>query len=441
MRIAYITAGAGGMYCGSCMHDNTLAAALLKSGRDVVLVPVFTPIRTDEPDVSIDKVYYGGINVYLQQKTKFFRRLPRFLDRVLDSPGLLRFLIRTPKSADEEVGRITVSVLEGEHGAQTKELDKLLAGLSSIKPDLVNLPNAMFLGVAKPIREELGLPVVCNLSGEDLFLETLMEPYRTRSLELIRNAAKHVNGFVVGNKYYGDYAVKHFGIPEDRLRVIPFGIRMEDSSGSHLISPGSEGDFTIGYLARICREKGLHVLCDAFARLRAEGRSCRLRIAGYLGANDRGYLDQLTKKMRGLELDQHFDVLTNVSREDKLGFLGSLSVLSVPTVYQESKGLYLLEAWATGLPVIQPDHGCFPEMIEASGGGLLFRPDDASDLANSLARLMDDRELRVSLGGRGRQAVLDSLTDRSMAERTWSLYEEVVGGENRLRTNRSLAKE
>ncbi|MCZ6539665.1 MAG: glycosyltransferase family 1 protein, partial [Chloroflexi bacterium] len=52
MKVAYLTAGAGGMYCGSCMRDNTLAAALLRSGRDVVLIPIYSPIRTDEADVS-----------------------------------------------------------------------------------------------------------------------------------------------------------------------------------------------------------------------------------------------------------------------------------------------------------------------------------------------------------------------------------------------------
>ena len=52
MRVVYLIAGAGGMYCGSCLRDNRLAATLIKQGRDVVLVPLYTPIRTDEADVS-----------------------------------------------------------------------------------------------------------------------------------------------------------------------------------------------------------------------------------------------------------------------------------------------------------------------------------------------------------------------------------------------------
>src|SRR3954468_7836776 len=94
MRIAYLTAGAAGMYCGSCMHDNTLVAALVARGHDALLVPLYTPIRTDEDDVSQHRVFFGGINVYLQQKLALFRRTPRFLDRLLDAPRLLRWVSR-----------------------------------------------------------------------------------------------------------------------------------------------------------------------------------------------------------------------------------------------------------------------------------------------------------------------------------------------------------
>jgi len=91
MRITYLTAGAAGMYCGTCLQDNTLAAALRARGCDVLLVPLYTPIRTDETDVSLDRVFYGGINVYLQQKSALFRHTPWLFDRLLDLPALLRW--------------------------------------------------------------------------------------------------------------------------------------------------------------------------------------------------------------------------------------------------------------------------------------------------------------------------------------------------------------
>src|SRR5947207_9017299 len=110
MRIAYITAGAAGMFCGSCMHDNTLVAALARRGHDALLVPTYTPIRTDEPDVSQKRVFFGGINVYLQQKWSLFRRTPWLFDRLFDAPSLLRWVSRfAVKTQAEDLGGLTVS--------------------------------------------------------------------------------------------------------------------------------------------------------------------------------------------------------------------------------------------------------------------------------------------------------------------------------------------
>lgn len=435
MKVVYITAGAGGMYCGSCMHDNTLAAALLRRGHDVMLLPVFTPIRTDETDVSESQVFYGGINVYLQQKASFFRWLPGMFDRWLDNPKLLRWAVRTPKGADLQVARITESVLRARQGAQKKELERLLHGLERIQPDVVNLPNAMFLGVAAEIKRVLKVPVFCNLSGEDLFLASLQEPYRSRCFDLIRDAARQVDGFIVGNSYYGSYAIEHFGVPEARLSVVPFGIRIQEFDG--LPAPDSpvgreraSSPFTIGYLARICQEKGLHLLAEAFEGLREKGRSCRLRVAGYLSPQNRSYLERIQERLKKRGFDSDFEVLSDIDRDSKIEFLSSLDVLSVPTEYHESKGLYVLEAGAAGVPVVQPSHGCFPEMVESLGSGLLFEPGDAEDLAAKIGRLMEDRSLHRSLSIRGRDTVRAQFTDENMADRTWSLYESCVGGQN-----------
>src|SRR6185436_11285152 len=126
MRIAYITAGAGGMFCGSCLHDNTLVAALRELGHDALLIPTYTPIRTDEPDVSQSRVFFGGINVYLQQKVALFRHTPWLLDRLLDAPRLLRWVSRfAMKTSAHDLGDLTISILKGEHGYQRKEVAKL----------------------------------------------------------------------------------------------------------------------------------------------------------------------------------------------------------------------------------------------------------------------------------------------------------------------------
>ena len=189
MKITYIAAGAAGMYCGSCIHDNTLAAALIKKGHEVMLVPTYTPLRTDEDSVSLDSVFYGAINVYLQQKSSLFRHLaPRALDRILDKPRLLQYVSRFGSATTaRDLGALTVSILSGEEGHQRKELYKLIDWLDKIaRPDLVQLTNSMFLGLAREIKRRLGVPILCTLQGEDIFLEELPEPYRSQAKELLK---------------------------------------------------------------------------------------------------------------------------------------------------------------------------------------------------------------------------------------------------------------
>ncbi len=419
MRLAYLIAGAGGMYCGSCLRDNRLAATLIAQGRDVVLIPLYTPIRTDEVDVSEPTVYYGGINVYLRQRSRLYRRLPGWVTRRLDSPRLLRRAMRLAGSTSPAtLGDLTVSMLRGEEGAQHKELSRLIEGLRAIQPDVIHLPNLMFVGMARRLKAALNVPVLCTLSGEDIFIDKLPPDHRSEAMELIRLRSADIDGFVAVTEYFATFARDRFGLPPDRVHVVPMGI---DVTGVGEPAAPADGPFIIGYLARICDDKGLLNLCDAFVQLRRAGRDCRLRVAGYLGAGDRDYFLAVRKYVRHEGVDDVFEYVGEVDRAGKFELLRSLHVLSVPTLYPESKGLYVLEAMATGTPVVQPRHGSFPELVEATGGGLLYDPLDPQGLPGALARLMDDRDLLARLGATGRAAVHESFTDRIMAERTWTL--------------------
>src|SRR5262249_25396902 len=186
MRIAYITAGAAGMYCGSCMHDNTLVVALRRLGHDALLIPTYTPIRTDEPDVSQPRVFFGGINVFLQQKLSLFRHTPRFFDRLLDAPGLLRWAGRfAGKTRAEELGGLTVSMLKGERGHQRKEVLQIAEWLAEEgRPDIIVLSNVLISGMIHEIGRRINAPVLCTLQGDDIFLESLPEADREQALNL-----------------------------------------------------------------------------------------------------------------------------------------------------------------------------------------------------------------------------------------------------------------
>jgi glycosyltransferase involved in cell wall biosynthesis len=427
MRIVYITAGAAGMYCGSCLHDNTLAAALAALGEDVLLVPTYTPLRTDEANVSIGRVFFGGINVYLQQKSALFRRTPWWLDRLLDHPALLERLARRAASVDPvRLGAMTVSMLRGEAGYQRKELEKLAHWLvSEVKPEVVHLSNTMQCGMARLLRRGSG-PIVCQLSGEDLFLEKLPPPHYDEARALLRERAADVDAFVAINHYYADFMADYLAADRSRVHVISHGLRLEGHGTRSEKPPGEPR--VIGFLARICADKGLHLLVEACEQLagREDLPPFVLRAAGYLGEADRSYLEAIEGRVAGGKLAGRFQYVGELNRAEKIAFLQSLDVLSTPTVYRESKGLPALEAMANAVPVVLPAHGSFPEMIADTGGGLLHRPHDSADLAGRLAELLRDGARAQQLGLAGQQAVHERYDAATMARNTLDLYRRMV---------------
>src|SRR5262245_14384439 len=241
MKIVYLTAGAGGMYCGSCMRDNTLAAALGKLGHEALLVPTYTPIRTDEEDVSENRVFFGGINIYLEQKFWLFRHTPWFLDRLLNFPRLLRWVSRWGvKTRAEELGDLAISMLEGEHGRQRKEVEKVVTWLADeVRPDLVNLTAALLSGMVHEFRRRLpGVPVLCSLQGDDAFTEYLPSTHRERALALIRDHCREIDGFVATSAAYADFMAGYFAVPRERIHVVHPGLNLEGHGGSR---PSREG--------------------------------------------------------------------------------------------------------------------------------------------------------------------------------------------------------
>src|SRR5580704_1929504 len=383
MKILSITAGAGGMYCGSCLRDNALAAELVARGHDVTLLPLYTPLRTDEPNVSRSNVLFGGISVYLQQHSELFRRTPRFIDRLLDSPLLIRAFAGRSVSTDPRLlGELTISMLEGTDGVLRKEFDKLLDWLAGEpKPDVVNITNSMLIGLARPLAEALGRPICCTLQGEDLFLEGLTEPYRTRAVALIRRQVRHVDRFVAVSEYYAAFMATYLQIPADRISVVPIGINMAGFEGGRT---SADDAFRIGYFARLAPEKGLHVLAAAFQRFRqGVGRHARLEIGGYLAPAHKGYLAGIRRSLEEAGLSGDVAYRGEVDRAGKIAFLRELDVLSVPATYDEPKGVFLLESMACGVPVVQPRRGAFTEVVEKTGGGLLVRADDVEGLAEA----------------------------------------------------------
>ena len=427
MNILSITAGAAGMYCGSCLRDNALAAELKAQGHGVLLMPLYTPTLTDEENVSERKILFGGISVYLEQYSALFRRMPKFLDRLWDSAAALRLATRGSISTNPKMlGEMTVSMLQGEEGNQRREFDKMVEWLrGEPAPDLVTLPNSLLIGLAGPMRRALDRPICCTLQGEDLFLEGLREPYRAQSLDLIRAAVAHVDGFAATTAFYAEAMCRALGIPERKMHVLPLGINL----AGYDAAPIAHDRFTVGFLARVAPEKGLHVLAEAYRMARLGGGlpEASLEAAGYMAADQRPYLEGIERTMRECGLGAEFHYRGVLDRARKVDFLRGLDVFSVPATYDEPKGISLLEACAAGVPLLQPRRGAFPGIV-GNTGGMLVEPDSAERLAEGLVALWKNEPRRKELGRRAAEGVRRDYAISRMASRAVEVYQAIVSG-------------
>jgi len=389
-------------------------------------MPIYTPTRTDEPNVSEARVFFGGISVYLEQHVPFLRRTPALFDRLWDAPSVLRLASKRQITVDPSLlGRMTVSMLRGTEGYQAKEVEKLFEWLRGEPPfDVVNLPFALLIGLARPLRERLKVPVVCTLQGEDLFLEQLGEPWKADALGLIRRAVRDVDLFIAVSDYYRTFMTTYLGIDPERIRTVPIGISME----GHSPRPAKRAPpYTVGYFARVAPEKGLHVLAEAYRRLRERTPDVptRLLVAGYLLDEHRGYFADVTRNMGQWKLGEEFRYAGSPDRAGKIALLHEMDVFSMPATYDEPKGMAVLEALANGVPVVQPARGAFPEIIERTGGGVLVPPDDPDRLAEALHALLTDRDRAAALGAAGASGVRRHYDVGHMAQRAESVYQEL----------------
>jgi len=437
MRIVSITAGAAGMFCGSCMRDNTLASALIDLGHDALLVPMYTPITTDEVDASAGRpVFFGGVNVFLQQ-SKFtawaFRRTPRFVDAMFNNRRFLRWVGRFAERTDySRLGNLTASMLRGLDGNQRKEVGKLIDWLKSdIRPDVVLMTNALLSGMVPELHRQLKVPILTTLQGDDIFLDELPEADRRRCIELIRANDAFTAGYIATSAAYADYMAGYLGIDRAKIHVVHPGINTKPHGG--IATRPADRPPTIGYFARLAPEKGFHNLVEAFIELKSNPtldrvRLAKLKFAGWLGAKNKPYLDAQLAKITAAGLTADVEWVPCPDLASKARFFQSIDVLSVPTTYREPKGLYVLEAWANGVPVVQPAHGSFPELIARTGGGVLVPANDIPALAKALAELLNDHPLRDALGRAGHDSLKASFESRHMAEATIAVLNQYVPG-------------
>lgn len=429
MRIVQITPSAGGsFYCENCLRDATLVRAMIKLGHDVQMVPLYLPLKV-EGDASshLSPIFFGGLNVYLQQKSRIFRRTPRWLDRVLDSPRLLKLVGRMAgMTSAKDLGETTVSMLLAEEGRQIKELNRLVDWLDTRqnKPDVICLSNILLVGLAKTIRERLGVPVVCLLQDEDGFLDGLQESYSEAAWQTIAERSKHVDAFIAVSKYYADAVRQRVGFDSAKVHVVYTGISLADYP--HPQVPPEVP--TIGFLSQMCPAKGLDTLTEAFIKLKQTDKlgNSRMRVTGGRGAGDKAFVEQVRRRMGAAGVAGDVEFLAEFDSKSRADFLSSISVMSVPEKQPVAYGLYVLEGLAAGVPFVQPASGVFHELLDMTGGGVLCPPNDPDALAEAIRDLLLDQDRARELGRRGREVVFEKFDIEKTAAEMVRIYGEIT---------------
>ena len=404
------------MYCGNCFRDNALVAQLRRMGHHALMIPLYLPLTLDEADQSEGTpLFFSGLNVYLAQKFNCFQKAPNWLRSMLTSGRLLNWLGNfAGKTRGAEAGDLTLSMMRGEAGNQARELEQLIAWLKEHEqPDVVCLSNALITGLAKRIRQELGVPVVCLLEGEDAFLDSLPSPQREQTWAELSKRVADIDLFIAPTRYYADAMAQRAGIPAAKLEHINNGINLDGFEPSDL----PDDPPVLGYFARMCPEKGLDALVDAFVRLKQTGPipGLKLAIGGGCPPGDKAFVEKQKARLRAAGLLGEVTFRPNLDRDAKLVFYRGLTVLSVPAP-GEAFGLYVVEAMASGVPVVAPDDASFPEIVEGNRAGVICEKDNPQALADAIGQLLLDRERLAKCAAAGRQAAVQTFNIERMAE-------------------------
>lgn len=427
MKIIQIVPGFGGtFYCGNCLRDSALVQSLRKQGHDALTIPMYLPLTLNsETQTDGIPVFYGAVNLYLKQNYPWLRNMPRFVERLLNSGPILRIAAHKAGSTRAEgLEEMTESMLLGSEGNQRKELEELVDFLRKEQPDIVHLSNALLLGLARQIREEIKVPVICSLQDEDVWVDAMHESYRERIWNLMAERGKDVDAFVAVSHFYAGVMQQRMKIPDEKIHVVHIGL----NPASYEPSPPATDPPAIGFLSRMNEENGFGLLIDAFIELKRNERFAPLRLyaTGGMTGDDKVFIRRQVQKLKRAKLEDLVEIQDEYHPDSLREFFRKISLLSVPVLKGEAFGLYQLEALASGVPLVQPAIGAFPEIIEATGGGVVYQPNTSSALAIKLAEVLDSNTQLIEMSIKGVESVSSKFDCRSLTGKMVDIYQLIL---------------
>jgi len=406
MNIVQIIPGSGGsFYCGNCLRDSKYVVALREQGHEVIKIPMYLPIFADEHDIKEIPVFYGAVSIYLKQLYPIFHKAPFWMEQLLNSKPLLKMAASMAGSTNAKgLEEMTVSMLLGEDGKQQEELERLVDWLSEhCKPDIVHISNALLLGLAHRIKEKLNVPIVCSLQDEDVWVDAMQPSFRDTIWKLMSDKAKDVDQFIAVSQYFSEVMQNRMKLPSDKIKSLYLGV---DPLDYEYISTNEKGR-NIGYISRMCHENGFDIVVDAFIQLKKKTgfEDVKLILTGGSTGADTKYIKTIRKKLLKEKIDKQVEFIDDFEGEGRKSFFNKVTVISVPVRNGEAFGMYLLESMASGVPVVQPALGAFPEIIKLSEGGITYEPNTPEALCDVFSGLLSDAEKLSDLSSCARKGV------------------------------------
>ena len=428
MNIMHVIPGSGGsFYCGNCLRDSKYVEAMRKSDHRVRKLPMYLPLFADEHDLSREiPVFYGAISIYLKQQFPIFRKAPLWVDRALNSKPMLKLASKFAGSTRAKgLEEMTVSMLLGEEGQQKEELQKMVDWIvENCDPHVIHLSNALLLGLAHQLGERMQVPVICSLQDEDVWVD-VMKPSAAESVwKLMSEKAEHVAKFISVSDYYAEVMKEKMSIPVEKVTTVHIGVDPSD----YTFKPVSEKKRNIGYVSRMCHSNGLDILVDAFILLKRRPgfEDVNLVLTGGSTGDDKKFLSELKHRLRENGLQHQVEFHHDFEEQGLREYLEKVSVVSVPVRNGEAFGIYLLECMVSGIPVVQPALGAFPEIVGLTGGGVIYQENTPEALALALEKLLSDPDKMESLSRAGNEGVIKHFHIDKQAERMVEVYDSAI---------------
>ena len=424
MKILFIVPGSGdSFYCGNCFRDNLQATALRKARHEVIIMPLYLPLRhrTFQADTPL---FFPATTFYAAQKLFPGKHMPNWLKRITASEGLLNMASSLSGSTSAEgMEQMTLAMITGEDTAFQDMVKQLIDWIKEREhPDVIHLSSSLLIAIAKEIKQQVDLPIVCSLQDEEVWLDGLKEHYAEEAWQGIVTNSRYVDALLTTSHFYQTLITER--LPQLKaVKVIYPGVVREKYRCDHYPEQP-----TIGFFYRMNEADGLDILVDAFVRLKRKGTipGLRLRIGGGFTATDKPFLKQMRQRLAPYASDVVIE--ESYKMEEHARFYQQVSLLSVPLRFEEGVGLYLCEAFAAGRPVVEPATGSFPEIVGKAG--LLYSPNEAAPLAVALEQLLTDPQQMAQCRAEALHLSESRYSEVALAQQLVQLYQSLTHKES-----------